>query len=205
MTPAPRLSRKQREFLQRKGEILDAAEAVFAAKGFLSATMEEIAQRAEFAVGTLYRFFASKNSLYEETVRSRIERMETELNGSLEADESPHEKIASYFRCRLNQFWENPRFFRLFYQGTSAMVMETRAGFLPEIMSRYEKLLRDVEQAFREGIAKGQFRPVEPRLLTTVLEGTIRSYVVRLSREVNPVRNLKEEETLLDLFQSGAT
>ena len=39
------------------GPVLDAARTVFAEKGYADATLEEIAQRAEFGKGTLYNYF----------------------------------------------------------------------------------------------------------------------------------------------------
>jgi TetR/AcrR family fatty acid metabolism transcriptional regulator len=58
------LSRKEREYQTHRKEILSAAEGVFAEKGFFSSTMSEIAERAEFGTGTLYKYFKSKDDLY---------------------------------------------------------------------------------------------------------------------------------------------
>jgi len=55
--------RKERERLQRKNIIIDAAEKVFLSKGFEHATMEDVAEEAEFSKGTLYAYFQSKNEL----------------------------------------------------------------------------------------------------------------------------------------------
>ena len=43
--------------------ILDAAEQVFAAKGYVGATVREIADEAEFSVGSVYSFFDNKDEL----------------------------------------------------------------------------------------------------------------------------------------------
>ena len=56
------LSRKERERLIRRQEILDAGLALFSEKGFHNVSMNEIAQKAEFAIGTLYKFFENKES-----------------------------------------------------------------------------------------------------------------------------------------------
>src|SRR4030065_2225528 len=59
-----KIGRKEREHLVHRGEILRAAEKVFAAKGFFQTTMSVIAQAAEFGTGTLYKYFKSKEDLY---------------------------------------------------------------------------------------------------------------------------------------------
>jgi TetR/AcrR family transcriptional regulator, repressor of fatR-cypB operon len=62
------LSRKERERLHRRQEIVNAAREVFALRGFSAATLEEIAERAEFGKGTLYSYFQSKDELFETVI-----------------------------------------------------------------------------------------------------------------------------------------
>jgi TetR/AcrR family transcriptional regulator len=69
-------SRKEREWIARKELIVDAAEAVISQRGFDSATMEEIADRAELGKGTLYLHFKSKVAIY----LAICERGSTKLN-----------------------------------------------------------------------------------------------------------------------------
>ena len=68
--------RWQRRSGARPKEILDAALAVFAEKGFAAARMEEIAARAGVTKGTIYLYFDGKESLFkallEETAEARI-------------------------------------------------------------------------------------------------------------------------------------
>ncbi len=58
------LERKEKEKQQRRDDILGAAKEVFFSKGLMSATMDEIAEKAELSKGTLYLYFASKEELY---------------------------------------------------------------------------------------------------------------------------------------------
>jgi AcrR family transcriptional regulator len=61
-TDAARPAKRERGRL-RVAAILEAGAQVFAEKGYEAATMTEIAARAETAIGSLYRFFPSKESL----------------------------------------------------------------------------------------------------------------------------------------------
>lgn len=58
----PREPKRQRGHL-RVAAILEAGAALFAEKGYDGATMTEIAARAETAIGSLYRFFPTKEVL----------------------------------------------------------------------------------------------------------------------------------------------
>lgn len=56
--------RKIREKKQRKNTILAAAKELFWAHGYDHTTMPQIAEKTEFALGTLYLYFPSKDALY---------------------------------------------------------------------------------------------------------------------------------------------
>ena len=55
--------RNGRKELSRQ-DILDAAEHVFGLKGYHEASLQEIAERAEFSTRALYRFFDNKEALF---------------------------------------------------------------------------------------------------------------------------------------------
>lgn len=56
--------RKQREKVQRRDAIVDAAEDVFFKEGIENASMDQVAKKAELSKGTLYLYFKSKEELY---------------------------------------------------------------------------------------------------------------------------------------------
>lgn len=57
------LTRREREKAAHRQEILDAAVRVFSRRGFAAATLDEIAQEAEFSKGAIYLYFPSKEDL----------------------------------------------------------------------------------------------------------------------------------------------
>lgn len=197
------LSRKERAFLQHRGEIISAAESVFAEKGYVSTTMEEIARRSEFAVSTLYKFFENKANLHTEILHTKLDQLEKEASAVFESAESPLEKIESYFHLRIAFFWKNQEYFQLLFQETTTTVCDSRAGFSPDILERYETFLNRVEGIFAQGIKARQFRPIGKQILALSLEGLLHLYLIRLGRQANPKRNRKEERQLFEIFTQG--
>jgi AcrR family transcriptional regulator len=65
--------RKEREKELRRNEIVDAAEKLFLAKGYLETTMDDVAREAELSKGTLYLYFKSKEDLYHALVLRGME------------------------------------------------------------------------------------------------------------------------------------
>lgn len=73
-TYLPAREPKRERGKQRVAALLDAGAAVFAEKGYETATMTEIAERAEAAIGSLYQFFPSKEALAEALFERFAER-----------------------------------------------------------------------------------------------------------------------------------
>ena len=61
---SPRKHQSLESDQQRRTQILEAAAAVFAEKGFHKATTKEIARVAGISEGTIYNYFAQKRDLH---------------------------------------------------------------------------------------------------------------------------------------------
>src|SRR5438034_1122637 len=70
--PQAQRSRWTRRKKARPAEILDAAVAEFAEKGFAAARMDDIARRAGVTKGTIYLYFKSKEDVFKTLVRDSI-------------------------------------------------------------------------------------------------------------------------------------
>ena len=64
---------------QRVAELLEAAAAVFAEKGYEAATMTEIAARARAPIGSLYQFFPAKEALADMLVQNFVALLAADL------------------------------------------------------------------------------------------------------------------------------
>ena len=199
-----KMSRKERETEHHYREILEAAEAAFAEKGYVTVSMEEVASRAEFAVGTLYKFFRSKDELFREILRKKLEMFIPRINNILSGKAKPLEKIRAYFFECLEQFWESPRFFRLFAHQTMGAICDQKAGFIPDILEIYHRILKSLEEVFKKGIASGVFQPCSPTVHVLILEGIRHYYLMHLTQMESPVRNKDEEKALWEFFARGA-
>src|ERR1043166_8441388 len=97
MGEAPQRWSRRKE--ARPQEILDAALAVFAEKGFAAARMEEVARRAGVTKGTIYRYFPSKEELFKSLVRVAIGGTLEQVTAFASAyDGSPRELLVSVLR-----------------------------------------------------------------------------------------------------------
>src|ERR1700761_4676248 len=72
---APRRARGR----ARVAAILDAGAAVIAERGYAAATMTEIAARSATAIGSLYRFFPTKEALTDALLQRYVAEIEASL------------------------------------------------------------------------------------------------------------------------------
>ena len=81
-----KLPRREREKLRQSQEMLEAARELFSEKGYHNVSMHQIAERSEFAIGTLYKFFKNKEELYRTLVMEKSTQIFGDLTAPLSAD-----------------------------------------------------------------------------------------------------------------------
>ncbi len=70
--PAKPSHPRQRRKEARPVEIIDAGLAEFSERGFAGTKLEDVARRAGIVKGTIYRYFDSKEALFEAALKSRV-------------------------------------------------------------------------------------------------------------------------------------
>ena len=101
------VSRKQRDRLLREEDFMDAAEKLFAERGFFETSMEDVAAEAEYATGTLYRYFSSKEDLYHSLLLRKGRAYFAGMKVSLAEAASPLERLQALIRGKANFFFTN--------------------------------------------------------------------------------------------------
>ncbi|WP_025598654.1 TetR/AcrR family transcriptional regulator [Burkholderia sp. WSM2230] len=94
-----RLTREQSKD-QTRQRLLDAAQAIFMKKGFVAASVEDIAGAAGYTRGAFYSNFRSKNELFLELLRRDHETMQAGLRAIFEdaaTREQMEERVMHYY------------------------------------------------------------------------------------------------------------
>lgn len=172
-------SRKERELIRHRQEILAAAENVFVRKGFFNATMNEIASFAEFGVGTIYQYFSSKEELYATLILERADTIMDALILAARKAPDPVGKIKTLIEEQLKIFEANKGFIRLMSAEIDSPTApeETRILLRSGINSTYQRFLEAVEKIFSDGIKFGLLQNLPPRKLAVALQGIINGFV----------------------------
>lgn len=199
-----KISRKEREYLVHRGEILSAAEKVFAAKGFFPTTMSEIAETAEFGTGTLYKYFKSKEDLYFTLIDEKTDEINRLVKSELLQKTSAIERIRKVLGLQLEFIERNRDFFRIYTSEGSRFewtVKDELGKGIHEKMVTYIHILAEV---MNQGIEGGEFRALNPMDLAHALVGIVNSYIFEwlISPQSYPL--ISKLDTVLEIFLGGA-
>ena len=147
-----REQRRQRHQLLSREQLLDAAEEIFGRKGYHETTLKEVAELAEFSVGSVYSFFDNKDDLFRQIFLRRGEEFMPELRAVL-ADEhgTPLERLHRLVDFQVRWFREHPHFGRLYLRHPDRDMDAV-------IEANYEEAMHLEAELFRSGQAAGTFR-----------------------------------------------
>ena len=93
---------------EAKSRILEAANKVFAEKGYHEATMDDIAKRLGVSKGAIYLYFASKEELFEAMCKTAPQAFKEILYSSFSSDANPVESATQFFDRMLKLSASNP-------------------------------------------------------------------------------------------------
>ncbi|MFN8543775.1 MAG: TetR/AcrR family transcriptional regulator [Candidatus Binatia bacterium] len=154
--------------------MLECAERIFARKGFHEATMQAIAREAEYAAGTLYTLFDSKDDLFAAVVRRRLPEIDAHLRQAAAAGTAARDKIDRFVRAFFEFFDARKDLFHIYVHVTGGFLWNVKAELGDEVAQRHLALLAFVERIVRDGIRRGDIDDgLEPRVTAVALVGTL--------------------------------
>lgn len=92
----------------KRERILDAAERVFAERGFFTARVSEIARAAGVADGTIYLYFKSKDDLLISLFESRMEQVTDRMRDAMQAHDTASDKLMAFVHAHLEMVQTHP-------------------------------------------------------------------------------------------------
>ena len=199
------LSRREREKLRQRHDMLTAALALFSEKGYHNVSMLEIAQKAEFAIGTLYKFFQNKEDLYKSIVLEHSEIFTEVLLSVMEAPGDGVARLRGFIRAKAEICNNNMAFVRLFLVEHTGPGYNVKTGLDEEGMRLgYNIILEKLASIFERGIKSGEFRNIaDPFHLALALDSTINALLLLSVQEPERHPYPDNPDAILDIFLKG--
>lgn len=187
----------------KRRRILKAAIEVFLRKGFESATMDEVANKARIAKGTLYLYFKDKADLYGSLLEEKIDLLTQALAAIAATAESAHVRLEAMIRRNLEFItgeYSGPEFFS-----------HTQAGHDPEVLKvirtritpKLAGLLQVIAGVVQQGIETGEFRKADPFDVAIRVFGLVNVNLMRRALDPEPLDPVREAARLRDFVFHG--
>ena len=158
----------------RTGEILAAARRLMEQKGLDSLTMDEIAQAAGVAKGTIYLYFQSKDELIIALLSQVGDAIASDLEGILAKPDSSSDKLVQVLKLLLHYVEQERDLFPV-YLRELVRSKSSREPLFPSLQKHEERIGGLLTRLFSEGIVERQFINVNPQLLAYLLKGMVRA------------------------------
>ena len=168
----------------RRRAMLDAALAVFADKGFEKATLDEIAERAEFGKGTLYNYFpGGKEELYyalfeEVVVDGLMDTIRREAPGpeAISSRDATRDAFCHLVRALIAHFQANRSVLLLFMKDGHRMMLQPER--VAHVAARFAEIVDAMAQPVQAAQDAGHMRPFPARAIAHLLMGNVRGYLM---------------------------
>lgn len=173
MSPKPNVT------VMRTAQIIEAATSVFAAKGFDSATMDDIAEAIGINKATIYLYFASKDALIHAIAEQLFAQELAGLRAAHDLPGSATERLTAYYESLIAEEAEVLPLMPIFYEFCAlGLRREDVRMVISDFMHQLTGLLAAIIQ---EGIERGEFVPTDAhqaaRALDALLSGTLLHWV----------------------------
>jgi AcrR family transcriptional regulator len=199
-----KLSRKEREYRRHRQEILEAALELFSQNGFHNVSMNESAQKAEFAVGTMYKFFENKEDLYKALVLEQADKFHRTLTAAIKGPGDEIEKIRNYTRAKGEVFTANVQMIRLHFAETRGASFNVRAGLDSEIRGRYGHFLETLASVFASGMEKKRFKKIaDPYHLAVAIDSLANAFLFLWLEAPDRHPYPEDPDVILDILFKG--
>jgi AcrR family transcriptional regulator len=164
------MARREEKKAESRRRILESAREVFFRDGFMAANLDEVADKAGVAKGTLYRYFESKAELYVAVLGHNGAIFEEKMRATIRPGVPPAEQLRHTARWYFDHYLQNRDYFQIFWAiENQAVIGELPAGVVEEVASLWERCLKIIAEILEAGVKEGVFRECDAWEVANVL------------------------------------
>lgn len=182
------MSRDEKKAESRR-RILDSARDVFFRDGFMRANLDEVAEKAGVAKGTLYRYFESKADLYVAVLTRNQEIFNDLMRAAAEQGDDAVDRVRSIARFYFAHWLDHPDYFQIFWAvDNESVIGELPRTVVEKVASFWELNLNVTYEVLERGVAEGEIVPCDTweiaNLLWSIANSLIESDNTRARRQI---------------------
>lgn len=167
------------EKTDKRTSILNAAEKLFASQGFEGTSTRQIATEAGANMSMINYYFGSKEGVFMEIMSNRIQGFSLALTSIEAEDLNQLEKLMMVIDQYTRRILDNIAFHKMMHRELS---LSQRPEMYDKLKQAMSGNLMIIERIINEGIAQGEFRSVDVRMVIASIMGTITNVVTSPSK-----------------------
>lgn len=179
----------------RCASIQDAAMAVIARKGIDDMTIQDIADEAGIAKGTVYLYFRDRDELLAKTANRAFEKLLTELEPTFTTSGSFADRLLAVVLRQLQFFDDNRALFRASL-ALSGGVHKPKGGSYAQYAARLEKMFADAAES-------GEIRDLDPLAVAAVYRDCMRGVIVRRIEQKPRMTREQDAQFIVSILLRG--
>lgn len=153
------LSKRDKEKQAHEKEIVSAAEKIFCLRGYMDASMDEIAKEAQFTKRTVYQYFEDKDDLYFAVVLKGFNKLFSKITETNKMEKTGYEKLERACKCYYQFYREKPDLVCLMnYWGHVRRKSTEECRNKSELIQFNNKMLYDITEIIEKGKADGSIQ-----------------------------------------------
>jgi AcrR family transcriptional regulator len=195
-----RPSRAERKAQSRR-RIIESAREVFFRDGFMAANLDEVAERAGVAKGTLYRYFDSKADLYVAVLadngRVFTDKMREAVAGTGEVVEQL-ERMSQFY---LEHWTRHRDYFQIFWAiDNQPVIGDLPQPVLDAVVGLWRESLDILDALLQRGVAEGVFAECDTWEMANILWTTANALI---QADASPVRRVLRRRPLEETYRDA--
>ena len=187
----------------RTAGILEAARKIFARKGFHDTTVDDIAEAAGVAKGTVYLYYGSKQEVYFAALKFGIAEMYAVLVQEVRRASTSEQKLRALIAAKLAYFDENRDFFKIYYSELGKIPTTHPGAIDAEFKALYLEQAHLVESILREGARKKAIRNLPALDAAFAISDIIRGVVTQRLLGWSKSKMSQDVDFIFDLVWKG--
>ena len=170
------MRRKPREEARRarnevyRQHIFDAAEKVFAARGFENARVQEISKLAGLSMGTIYAVYPGKTELYQGVLEERGRELLGLVREVASREAAPRAVLDALIELYIGYFVEHPAFLQMHLRAGTSWALGPTSGSEAQ-MRHWQDIHALQAEIIQRGVAEGVFVDEDPAYLARLFSG----------------------------------
>ncbi|MDX1456081.1 MAG: helix-turn-helix domain-containing protein [Marinobacter sp.] len=172
------LGKRERNRINNRRAILEAARSCFREKGFENTTIRDIVRQTRLAAGTFYNYFASKEDIFVALLTDFLSHQHEALSELRQTADTTGDFIESTYLALFRSTAEDPLVYELAHRNDQAIKKLFGSGIMGLTMLSLEDDVRDA-------IDRGLLPPVDVDYLCAAFFGVAQELSMKVALRAN--------------------